>query len=366
MVKKDVSLTGEDFREGLTAVISVKVAEPQFEGQTKTKLGNGEVEGIVRSIVNEELGKYLDATPSAAKHIIEKAVNSFEARIAARKAKDLIRRKNALDGATLPGKLADCSLRTPEDTELYLVEGDSAGGSAKQGRDRRFQAILPLKGKILNVHKARLAKVLENDEVRTILTAIGAGFGDDFDHTKARYGKIILMADADVDGAHIRTLLLTLFYKHMPQLINEGKLFIAQPPLYKVKKGRSEQYAFNEEERDKIIERIRKEAAERKAARKGAKAEATEVAEPAEGAEVVEEGATADGIVINRFKGLGEMNPEQLWATTMNPETRTLLQVTIENAAEAALIFETLMGEAVEPRREFIERNAQYVRNLDI
>jgi DNA gyrase subunit B len=366
MLKKDVNLTGEDFREGLTAVISVKVAEPQFEGQTKTKLGNGEVEGIVRSIVNEELGKYLDATPSAAKHIIEKAVNSFEARMAARKAKDLIRRKNALDGATLPGKLADCSLRTPEDTELYLVEGDSAGGSAKQGRDRRFQAILPLKGKILNVHKARLAKVLENDEVRTILTAIGAGFGDDFDHTKARYGKIILMADADVDGAHIRTLLLTLFYKHMPQLINEGKLFIAQPPLYKVKKGRSEQYAFNEEERDKIIERIRKEAADRKAARKGAKAEAAEAAEPAEATETVEEGATADGIVINRFKGLGEMNPEQLWATTMNPETRTLLQVTIENAAEAALIFETLMGEAVEPRREFIERNAQYVRNLDI
>lgn len=358
MLKKDTNLTGEDFREGLTAIVSVKVAEPQFEGQTKTKLGNGETEGIVRSIVNEELAKHLDANPSAAKHIIEKAINAFEARMAARKAKDLIRRKNALEGATLPGKLADCSLRTPEDTELYLVEGDSAGGSAKQGRDRRFQAILPLKGKILNVHKARLNKVLENDEVRTILTAIGAGFGDDFDSSKARYGKIILMADADIDGAHIRTLLLTLFYKHMAQLINDGKLYIAQPPLYKVKKGKQEYYCYNEQERDDVIARIRKEKAEKKAARSGKTVEEEE--------EVIEEGATPDGIVINRFKGLGEMNPEQLWATTMNPETRTLLQVTIENAAEAAHIFETLMGEAVEPRREFIERNAQYVRNLDI
>ncbi|MBU3741292.1 MAG: DNA topoisomerase (ATP-hydrolyzing) subunit B [Candidatus Kapabacteria bacterium] len=360
LTKKDVNLTGEDFREGLTAVISVKVAEPQFEGQTKTKLGNGETEGIVRSIINEELAKYLDATPSAAKHIIEKASQAAEARAAARKAKDLIRRKGALESGSLPGKLADCSLRSPEDTEIFLVEGDSAGGSAKQGRDRRFQAILPLKGKILNVHKARLTKVLENEEVRTILTAIGAGFGDDFDSAKARYGKIILMADADVDGSHIRTLLLTLFWKHMPDLINDGKLYIAQPPLYKVKKGKQEFYAYNEAERDEIIARIRKEKADRKAAK------AAEKGEPVEEAEVIEEGATPDGIVISRFKGLGEMNPEQLWATTMNPETRTLLRVSIENAAEAMRIFETLMGEAVEPRREFIERNAQYVRNLDI
>jgi len=357
---KKVTLSGDDFREGLTAIVSVKVAEPQFEGQTKTKLGNGDVDGIVRTIVNEELMRLLDENPKSAKHIIEKAVSAAEARAAARKAKDLIRRKNALDGGTLPGKLADCSLRTPEDTEIFLVEGDSAGGSAKQGRDRRFQAILPLKGKILNVHKARLAKVLENDEVRTILTAIGAGFGDDFDVEKMRYGKIILMADADVDGSHIRTLLLTLFFKHMPELINAGRLYIAQPPLYKVKKGKAEFYAYDEKEREEIVERIRKEKAERKAARKG------KTVEEVEAEEEVQEGATPDGIVISRFKGLGEMNPEQLWATTMNPETRTLLQVSIENAAEATQIFETLMGENVEPRRQFIERNAQYVKNLDI
>lgn len=357
---KKTTLTGDDFREGLTAVVSVKVAEPQFEGQTKTKLGNGDVDGIVRSIVNEELSRLLDDNPKSAKHIIEKAVSAAEARAAARKAKDLIRRKNALDGGTLPGKLADCSLRTPEDTEVFLVEGDSAGGSAKQGRDRRFQAILPLKGKILNVHKARLAKVLENEEVRTILTAIGAGFGDDFDLEKMRYGKIILMADADVDGSHIRTLLLTLFFKHMPEIINSGRLYIAQPPLYKIKKGKQENYAYDDKEREEIVDRIRKEKVERKAARKG------KTVEEVEAAEEVMEGATPDGIVISRFKGLGEMNPEQLWATTMNPETRTLLQVSIENAAEATQIFETLMGEAVEPRRQFIERNAQYVKNLDI
>ena len=359
---KKVALTGDDFREGLTAIISVKVAEPQFEGQTKTKLGNGDVDGIVRTIVNEELTRLLDENPKGAKHIIEKAISTAEARAAARKAKDLIRRKNALDGGTLPGKLADCSLRTPEDTEIFLVEGDSAGGSAKQGRDRRFQAILPLKGKILNVHKARLAKVLENEEVRTILTAIGAGFGDDFDPDKARYGKIILMADADVDGSHIRTLLLTLFFKHMPELINTGKLYIAQPPLYKLKKGKQEHYAYDDRERDEIIERIRKENREKKVAKAKKSGESIPDAEPEE----IQEGSTVDGIALSRFKGLGEMNPDQLWSTTMNPETRTLLRVTIENAAEAALIFETLMGEAVEPRRQFIERNAQYVKNLDI
>ncbi|RPI67088.1 MAG: type IIA DNA topoisomerase subunit B, partial [Ignavibacteriae bacterium] len=326
LLKKDQSLTGDDFREGMTAVISVKVAEPQFEGQTKTKLGNGDVDGIVRTIVNEELSKRLDENPGSAKHIIEKAVQAAEARAAARKAKDLIRRKNALDGMSLPGKLADCSMRTPEDTEIFLVEGDSAGGSAKQGRDRRFQAILPLKGKILNVHKARLAKVLENEEVRTILTAIGAGFGDDFDSSKARYGKIILMADADVDGSHIRTLLLTLFFKHMPDLITDGKLYIAQPPLYKIKKGKQEFYAFDEAEREVIIDRIRKEKIARAAAR------GKKIDEPEEGAEEVQEGATVDGIVLSRFKGLGEINPEQLKSTKMNPETRTLLQVSIENA----------------------------------
>jgi DNA gyrase subunit B len=360
LLKKINNLSGDDFREGLTAIISVKVAEPQFEGQTKTKLGNGDVDGIVRTIMYEELTKRLDENPKSAKNIIEKALSAAEARAAARKAKDLIRRKNALDGGTLPGKLADCSMRTPEDTEIFLVEGDSAGGSAKQGRDRRFQAILPLKGKILNVHKARISKVLENEEVRTILTAIGAGFGDDFDVEKARYGKIILMADADVDGSHIRTLLLTLFFKHMPDLINAGKLYIAQPPLYKIKRGKTEVYAFDEKERDEAIERIRKDKLERKAAR------SQKTVEELEQEETVEEGATPDGIVISRFKGLGEMNPEQLWSTTMNPETRTLLQVTIENAAEATQIFETLMGEAVEPRRNFIERNAQYVKNLDI
>lgn len=351
-----IQLTGDDFKEGLTVIISVKVAEPQFEGQTKTKLGNSETEGIVRGITSEQLSQYLDANPSVAKRILEKATLAAEARMAAKKSRELVRRKNALETSMLPGKLADCSLNSPEDCEIYIVEGDSAGGSAKQGRDRRFQAILPLKGKPLNVHKARLNKILENEEIRTILTAIGVGFGDDFDATKARYGKIILMADADVDGSHIRTLLLTLFFNYMRELITLGKLYIAQPPLYKLKKGKQEYYAYNDTERDAVIARIRKEKAER------AKARGKEVVED----ETVEEGATADGIVISRFKGLGEMNPEQLWSTTMNPETRTLLQVTIENAAEAALIFDTLMGDKVEPRREFIEKNAQYVKNLDV
>jgi DNA gyrase subunit B len=351
-----IQLTGDDFKEGLTAIISVKVAEPQFEGQTKTKLGNSETEGIVRGITSEQLSQYLDANPSVAKRILEKATLAAEARMAAKKSRELVRRKNALESSMLPGKLADCSLNSPEDCEIYIVEGDSAGGSAKQGRDRRFQAILPLKGKPLNVHKARLNKILENEEIRTILTAIGVGFGDDFDASKARYGKIILMADADVDGSHIRTLLLTLFFNYMRELITLGKLYIAQPPLYKLKKGKQEYYAYNDTERDAVIARIRKEKAER------AKARGKEVVED----EAVEEGATADGIVISRFKGLGEMNPEQLWSTTMNPETRTLLQVTIENAAEAALIFDTLMGDKVEPRREFIEKNAQYVKNLDV
>jgi DNA gyrase subunit B len=343
------ALTGEDFREGLTAIISVKVAEPQFEGQTKTKLGNGDVEGIVRQVVNESLSMFLDANPKIAKKIIEKATLAAEARMAAKKSRELVRRQNALESSALPGKLADCSLRTAEDTEIYLVEGDSAGGSAKQGRDRRFQAILPLRGKILNTHRARINKILDNEEIRTIIAALGAGFGEDFDAEKSRYGKIILMADADVDGSHIRTLLLTFFFLNMRELITSGRLYIAQPPLYKVKKGKQEHYAYNDQERDEIIKRIRKD--------KGLVDETNP--------ESVES-TTADGINIQRFKGLGEMNPDQLWSTTMNPDTRTLLQVSIENAAEASLVFDTLMGDKVEPRREFIEKNAQYVKNLDV
>lgn len=345
-----ITLTGDDFREGLTAIISVKVAEPQFEGQTKTKLGNGEVEGAIRTIVADKLNSFLDANPAAAKRILEKAYLAAEARIAARKSRELVRKKSSI-GSGLPGKLADCSSKNPEECEVYLVEGDSAGGSAKQGRDRRFQAILPLKGKILNVQKARLAKVLENDEIRAIFTAIGAGFDEDFNPDNSRYGKVILMADADIDGSHIRTLLMTLFYVYMKDLILQGKLYIAQPPLYKLKKGKTEIYCYNDKERDAAIDRIRQES--------GSKGKAKVM-------EVVDGEARMDGISISRFKGLGEMNPEQLWTTTMNPETRTLLQVKVEDAAIASKIFQTLMGDQVEPRREFIEKNAQYVKNLDI
>jgi DNA gyrase subunit B len=357
LVKEDkITLTGDDFREGLTAVVSVKVPEPQFEGQTKTKLGNSEVKSIVESVVGQELANWLEQNPGDAKRIIEKSLRAAEAREAARKARDLTRRKNALDGGGLPGKLADCSINDPEHCELYLVEGDSAGGSAKQGRDRRFQAILPLKGKILNVEKARLHKILENEEIRNIFTAIGAGVGDDFDPAKIRYSKIILMCDADVDGSHIRTLLLTLFFRYMKQLIDLGHVYIAQPPLYKIKKGKQEFYAYDEDERDEILKRLKSEKADKK-----------KEEEEEETIEVVEEGAVAkNGSVISRFKGLGEMNPEQLWSTTMNPETRTILQVSIENAADADRTFSILMGDEVEPRRAFIEKNAKYVRNLDV
>jgi len=358
LVKEDkITLTGDDFREGLTAVVSVKVPEPQFEGQTKTKLGNSEVKSIVESVVGQELGNWLEQNPGDAKRIIEKSLRAAEAREAARKARDLTRRKNALDGGGLPGKLADCSINDPEHCELYLVEGDSAGGSAKQGRDRRFQAILPLKGKILNVEKARLHKILENEEIRNIFTAIGAGVGDDFDPAKIRYNKIILMCDADVDGSHIRTLLLTLFFRYMKQLLDLGHVYIAQPPLYKVKKGKQEFYAYDEEERDEILKRLKSEKPDKKKAAE----------EEEEIVEVAEEGAVSkNGSVISRFKGLGEMNPEQLWSTTMNPETRTILQVSIENAADADRTFSILMGDEVEPRREFIEKNSKYVRNLDV
>ena len=353
LVKGDkIQLTGDDFKEGLTVAISVKVGEPQFQGQTKTKLGNDEVETAVRSVVNDHLTAFLDQNPSIGKKIIEKAIVAAEARLAARKSRELVRRKSALESSSLPGKLADCSIKTPDDCEIFIVEGDSAGGSAKQGRDRRFQAILPLRGKVLNVQKARLSKVLENEEIRCIFTALGTGFGEDFDITRLRYGKVILMADADVDGSHIRTLLLTFFFNYMHPLIEAGKIYIAQPPLYKLKKGKQEFYAYNDAERDEIIGRIKKESG-------------TDV-QIVSGEEVAAANGNKSGILISRFKGLGEMNPEQLWQTTMNTESRTILQVSIESAAAASKLFETLMGDEVEPRREFIERNAQYVKNLDI
>ncbi|MGD9899391.1 MAG: DNA topoisomerase (ATP-hydrolyzing) subunit B [Calditrichaceae bacterium] len=329
------SLSGEDVREGLTVVISVKVSEPQFEGQTKTKLGNSEVRGAVESLVNEKLFEFLEENPAIAKKIIDKSVGAARAREAARHARELTRRKNALDSNSLPGKLADCSNTDPEDCEIYLVEGDSAGGSAKQGRDRRFQAILPLKGKILNVEKARFDKILTNEEIKTIITALGTGIGsDDFNLEKLRYKKIIIMTDADVDGSHIRTLLLTFFYRYMNELFQHGNIYIAQPPLYKLKNGKNEYYAYDEMEKEKILKDLK-----------------------------VDEG---NKVNMQRYKGLGEMNPEQLWETTMDPASRTILQVSIENALEADKIFTTLMGEEVEPRKKFIEEHAQYVRNLDI
>ncbi len=363
IIKNDkITLTGDDFREGLTSVISIKVPEPQFEGQTKTKLGNSDVKSIVETIVGDQLQVYLEDNPSVAKRIIEKCLRAAEAREAARKARELVRRKNALEFSGLPGKLADCSISDPDHCEIYLVEGDSAGGSAKQGRDRRFQAILPLKGKILNVEKARMNKILENEEIKSIVTALGAGIGnsDEFDESKLRYGKIILMCDADVDGSHIRTLLLTFFYRHMKELVETGKLYIAQPPLYKIKKDREEHYAYDENEKEQILKRFK---VNDKSAKNGSKKEEVPVV-----SENGEEGVVkyGKGIVLSRFKGLGEMNPEQLWSTTMNPETRTILQVSIESAMAADKIFETLMGEEVEPRRRFIEKNAKYVKNLDI
>ncbi|MBI2619116.1 MAG: DNA topoisomerase (ATP-hydrolyzing) subunit B [Ignavibacteriales bacterium] len=351
-----IQLVGDDFREGLTAVLSVKVPEPQFEGQTKTKLGNSEIKSIVESVVGPQLADWLEQNSPDGRRIIEKSLKAAEAREAARKARDLTRRKNALDSGGLPGKLADCSIDDPQHCELYIVEGDSAGGSAKQGRDRRFQAILPIKGKILNVEKSRMHKILENEEIRAIFTAIGTGVGEDFDPAKIRYGKIILMCDADVDGSHIRTLLLTLFFRHMKPLIELGHVYIAQPPLYKLKKGKQELYAYDEDERDELIKKLKSEK------KQGRGKELEDSAVQAEEGSVL----STDGIVMSRFKGLGEMNPGQLWATTMNPETRTNLQVTIENAADADRTFSILMGDEVEPRREFIEKNAKYVRNLDV
>jgi len=330
--KNGMSLLGDDTREGLTAVISVKVPDPQFEGQTKTKLGNSETRGIVESIVNEQLAEFFEENPPVAKKIAEKIITAARSREAARKAKELTRRKTALDNAALPGKLADCSLTDAESCELFIVEGDSAGGSAKQGRDRRYQAILPLKGKILNVEKARMDRMLSNDEIRTMITALGTGIGtDEFNIDGLRYHKVIIMTDADIDGAHIRTLILTFFFRHMRGLIERGHIYIALPPLFLLKKGKKEAYAYSEEERERLMTQFGR-----------------------------------DGVGIQRYKGLGEMNPDQLWRTTMDPETRTLQQVNIESAREADHLFTILMGDVVEPRRNFIQENARYVRNLDI
>ena len=327
------NLSGEDVREGLTAVISVKVREPQFEGQTKTKLGNSEVKGIVDNIVSDGLKEFFEEHPSEAKAIINKTISASRARQAARRARELTRRKNALEISSLPGKLADCSEKNPDQTEIYLVEGDSAGGSAKQGRDRRFQAILPLRGKIINVEKARLDKILANDEIRSMITAFGTGIGQEFDLSKRRYDKIIIMTDADVDGAHIRTLLLTFFYRFMKPLITDGHVYIAQPPLYQVRKGKQVWYFYTDESMQAKLDEL---------------------------------GRDSNNVVVQRYKGLGEMNPEQLWETTMDPENRTMLKVELEDAAEADRIFSVLMGDKVEPRRKFIEENAKKVRNLDL
>ena len=326
----DKNLSGEDVREGLTCVISVKVKEAQFEGQTKGKLGNTEISGLVSNLMSDKLMTFLEENPAVARAIFDKAMAASHAREAARKARDLVRRKSALENATLPGKLADCQSRNPEETEIYIVEGDSAGGSAKGGRDRKFQAILPLWGKMLNVEKARLDRVYGNDKLMPVITALGTGIGEEFDLNKLRYGRVIIMADADVDGSHIRTLLLTFFYRYMRPLVEEGHVYIAQPPLFRITKNKRHYYAYSDNERDEIMTQLQ------------------------------------SGYDIQRYKGLGEMDSEQLWETTMNPETRVMLQVTPSDAAQADEIFTILMGDKVEPRREFIERNAKYVKNLDI
>ena len=334
---KDSNLQGEDIREGITAVVSVKVREPQFEGQTKTKLGNSEVTGVVQSMVNDALSTFLEENPNVAKAILEKCVSASRAREAARKARELVRRKSALETTTLPGKLADCSSKVAEECEVYIVEGDSAGGSAKQGRDRKFQAILPLWGKMLNVEKARADKIYGNDKLNPVIVAIGAGIGNEFDITKIRYGKVIIMADADVDGAHIRTLMLTFFFRYMRPLIENGNVYLAQPPLYKLsKRGMEDIYCYTDEGLDQAF------------------------------AELEAKGIARDTLAIQRYKGLGEMNPEQLWETTMDPARRTLVQVTMDDAIKAGEIFNILMGDEVNPRREFIEKNAKFVKNLDI
>lgn len=353
--KKEEFLASEDLLEGLTAVISVKMGEaPQFEGQTKDKLGNPEVKGIVYSIVKEGLGYYLEENPLEAKKIFAKCALAAKARQAAKAARDTVIRKGALDGFALPGKLADCSSKDPQECEVYIVEGDSAGGSAKQGRDRRFQAILPLRGKILNVEKARLDRMLASEEIKNLIIALGAGIGQEFELGKLRYDRIIIMTDADVDGAHIRTLLLTLFYRNFKELISEGHLYVAQPPLYRIQKGKQVQYAYNDEHKDDII-------AEMNAKQVGKKSSQKEKTDNEE-----EKAGESKNIIVSRFKGLGEMNPDQLWETTMNPENRILLKVTIEDAEQADQIFDVLMGSEVAPRRKFIQAHAKSVENLDI
>ena len=335
--EKDGNLQGEDIREGITAVVSVKVKEPQFEGQTKTKLGNSEVTGVVQSMVNDALAAFLEENPTVAKSILEKCISASRAREAARKARELVRRKSALETTTLPGKLADCSDKNPENCEVYIVEGDSAGGSAKQGRDRKFQAILPLWGKMLNVEKSRADKIYGNDKLNPVIVAIGAGIGSDFDITKIRYGKVIIMADADVDGAHIRTLLLTFFFRYMRPLIENGNVYLAQPPLYKIsKKGMEDIYCYTDEDMEKAYK------------------------------ELDEKGITREQLGLQRYKGLGEMNPDQLWETTMDPKRRILVKVTMEDAMKADQIFTLLMGDEIEPRRDFIVKNSKFVKNLDI
>lgn len=330
-------MQGEDIREGITAVVSVKVKEPQFEGQTKTKLGNSNVSGVVASLVNDALSTFLEENPGVGKAILEKCINASRAREAARKARELVRRKSALETSTLPGKLADCSSKNPEECEVYIVEGDSAGGSAKQGRDRKFQAILPLWGKMLNVEKSRADKIYNNDKLQPVILAVGAGIGKDFDISKIRYGKVIIMADADVDGAHIRTLLLTFFFRYMRPLIENGNVYLAQPPLYKLsKKGMQDVYCYTDDDLANAFK------------------------------ELAEKGISRDQVGIQRYKGLGEMNPEQLWETTMDPEHRILIKVTMEDAIKADSIFTLLMGDEIEPRRKFIEENAKFVKNLDI
>jgi len=329
---KEVKISGEDLKEGLAAVLSVKLSHPQFEGQTKTKLGNSEIKGIVESIVGEKLRHYLEENPSEARKIMEKATSAANAREAAQKARELVRRKGAMESGVLPGKLADCSEEDPAKSEIYIVEGDSAGGSSKQGRDRKFQAILPLRGKILNVEKAQITKILGSEAIRTLISALGTGFGEDFDITKLRYHKIVIMTDADVDGAHIRTLLLTLFFRYLRPLVDKGHIFIAQPPLFKLKRGKEERYAYTDAEMEKVMAEM----------------------------------GGADAVSMQRYKGLGEMNPEQLWSTTMDPAARILLQVTVDDAMKADEIFTILMGDAVEPRKAFIEQHAKEVKNLDV
>jgi DNA gyrase subunit B len=331
LLKNGSTLSGDDVREGLTAVISVKIPEPQFEGQTKTKLGNHEVRGMVESLVGEKLSAYLEENPAVVKRIIEKALQAAQAAQAARRARELTRRKSVLESASLPGKLADCSIKDPASCEIFLVEGDSAGGSAKQGRDRRFQAILPLWGVPINAEKARADKILNNDKLLPVITALGAGLGEDYDVSKLRYGKVIVMADADIDGLHIRTLLLAFFFRYMRAMVEKGHVYIARPPLYLIRKGKQEHYAYSDSERDEVLARL-----------------------------------DGKGIAVQRYKGLAEMNPDQLWKTTMDPEVRTLLRVTLEDEVEADHVFTVLLGNDVPPRRKFIEENAKYVKNLDM